>query len=37
MLPGLKSSAEAVPPAYHINGETDAQASPSRLAATRDP
>jgi hypothetical protein len=37
LLPGLKSSAEAVPPAYHINGEADAQASPSRLAATRDP
>jgi hypothetical protein len=37
LLPGLKSSAEAVPPAYHINGEPESQASPSRLAATRDP
>ncbi|HSJ52614.1 MAG TPA: hypothetical protein VLC52_02615 [Anaerolineae bacterium] len=37
LLPGLKSSAEAVPPAYHINGESDAPASTGRLAATRDP
>ena len=37
LLPGLKSSAEAVPPAYHINGESDAQAPTGRLAATRDP
>ncbi len=37
LLPGMKSSAEAVPPAYHINGESDPQASTSRLAATRDP
>lgn len=37
VLPGMKSSAEAVPPAYHINGQSDPQASTSRLAATRDP
>jgi len=37
LLPGLKSSAEAAPPAYHINGESEAQPSTGRLAATRDP
>jgi len=35
-LPGLKSRAEALPPAYHINGEPDAKATTGRLAATRD-
>lgn len=36
MVPALKSSAEAVPPAYHINGEPDLHTSNGRLAATRD-
>jgi hypothetical protein len=37
LLPGLKSSPEALPPAYHINGESDPQAPSTGLAATRDP
>jgi hypothetical protein len=36
LAPALKSSAEALPPAYRINGEPELQAPNGRLAATRD-
>lgn len=36
LVPALKSSAEPVPPSYHINGEPELQTSNSRLAARRD-
>jgi len=36
LAPALASSAEAVPPAYRINGEPDLGASRSRLASTQD-
>jgi hypothetical protein len=36
LVPTLKGGAEPVPPAYHINGEPDFQASNSRLAAKRE-
>jgi hypothetical protein len=36
LVPALKGSAEPVPPAYHINGEPEYQASNSRLAAERE-
>jgi hypothetical protein len=35
-VPTLKTGAEAVPPAYHINGEPEFQVSNRRLAAKRD-
>ena len=37
LAPALSSSAEAVPPAYRINGEPELQPSQSRLATTREP
>jgi hypothetical protein len=36
LAPALSSSAEAVPPAYRINGDPELQPSKSHLAATRD-
>ena len=36
MVPGLQSGAEALPPAYHINGEPEFQPSNGQLAAARD-
>jgi hypothetical protein len=36
LAPALKSSAEALPPAYRVNGEPEFQAPSGRLAATRD-
>ena len=36
LAPALKSSAEMVPPTYHINGEPDFSAPNGRLAAGRD-
>jgi hypothetical protein len=33
LVPALKAGAEPVPPAYHINGETEYQTSNSRLAS----
>jgi hypothetical protein len=36
LAPALKSSAEALPPAYRVNGEPDIPAPSGRLAATRD-
>jgi hypothetical protein len=36
LVPALKSSAELVPPAYHINGEAELQASDGRLAAKHE-
>jgi hypothetical protein len=36
LAPALSSSAEAVPPAYRINGDPELQPSKGRLAATRD-
>jgi hypothetical protein len=36
LVPGLKSSAEAIPPAYHINGDRDFQTSNGQLAAKRE-
>jgi hypothetical protein len=37
LAPALSSSAEAVPPAYRINGDPELQPSKSRLATTREP
>jgi len=36
LVPVLKGSAEPVPPAFHINGEAELQASDSRLAARHE-
>jgi hypothetical protein len=36
LAPALKSSAEALPPAYRVNGEPELQAPSGRLATTRD-
>jgi hypothetical protein len=36
LVQGLATSAEVVPPAYRINGESDLQSPEGRLVATRD-
>lgn len=36
LAPALQSSAEVVPPTFHINGEPELQASKGRLTAARD-
>lgn len=36
LVPALKSSAEPVPPAYHVNGDPEFQTANGRLAVTRE-
>lgn len=36
LVPALKSGAEPVPPAYHVNGDPEFQTANGRLAATRE-